>query len=206
MDAPLLARSLPAPPEGAEIALFGGSFNPPHVGHVAVVAYVLATEAVHEVWALPCLAHAFGKALAPFDLRARMLAGALAPFGGRARVCPIEAALGGTSRTVDTLRALHRQYPGRSFTWIAGSDLKAEIAHWKEPEEVQRLARFVWLPRRGAPALPGDLPALFPAISSSDVRARCLSGLSLEGWVPRAVLEILARERPYEPASGAGAP
>lgn len=179
------------------IALFGGSFNPPHVGHVAVVGWVLACQPVDEVWAVPCFQHAFGKALAPFDLRARMLQAALAPFGERARVCRVEEELGGVSRTVDTLEALTARHPDTSFALVAGADVRAELPLWKEPERLSRLASWIWLPRRGVAQAPDEPPYLFPEISSSDIRARCRDGQPLEGWVPRGVQALLAAERPY---------
>lgn len=179
------------------IALFGGSFNPPHVGHVAVVGWVLACQPVDEVWAVPCFQHAFGKVLAPFDLRARMLQAALAPFGERARVCRVEEELGGVSRTVDTLEALTARHPDTSFALVAGADVRAELPLWKEPERLSRLASWIWLPRRGVAQAPDEPPYLFPEISSSDIRARCRDGQPLEGWVPRGVQALLAAERPY---------
>jgi nicotinate-nucleotide adenylyltransferase len=102
-----------------DIALFGGSFDPPHLGHVAIIAHVLATEPVDEVWALPCFQHPFGKRTAPFALRLRMLEEALAPFATRARVEDIEASLGGVSYTIDTVRGAlllrgRRGSPGRA--------------------------------------------------------------------------------------------
>jgi nicotinate-nucleotide adenylyltransferase len=179
------------------IALFGGSFNPPHVGHVAIVGWVLACHEVDEVWAVPCFQHAFGKPLAPFDARARMVAVALAPFGDRASACLVEADLGGVSRTIDTLEALKVRHPEAVFSLVAGADVRAELPHWKEPERLASLARWIWLPRRGVAREPDEPPFLFPDISSSEVRERARRGLPLTGWVPREVEAWLRTERPY---------
>ena len=182
---------------GRRIALFGGSFNPPHVGHVAIVGWVLACHPVDEVWAVPCFRHAFGKPLAPFDLRARMLHEALAPFGGRAGVCRVEEQLGGVSRTVDTVAALRAAHPGHAFALVAGADVRAELPQWKEPQRLSTLATWIWLPRRGVDRDPADPPYLFPEISSSEVRARARDGRSLDGWVPAGVQALIEAERPY---------
>ena len=179
------------------IALFGGSFNPPHVGHVAIVGWVLACRPVDEVWVVPCFRHAFGKPLAPFDLRARMLQAALTPFGDRAGVCRIEERLGGVSRTVDTLEALRAEHPGHTFFLVAGADVRAELPQWKQPERLAELATWIWLPRRGQDRGPDDPPYLFPEISSSAVRERARAGLPLDGWVPTGVQALLDAERPY---------
>jgi nicotinate-nucleotide adenylyltransferase len=179
-----------------EIALFGGSFNPPHVAHVFLVAHVLACEPVEAVWVVPCFRHAFGKPLAPFDLRVRMLEAALAPFGERARVLRVEQELGGTSRTIDTVRELERRHPGTSFAWLAGADLLNDLSAWKEPQALREHLRFIVLPRPGLEPVPG-LPPLFPPISSTEVRARVKAGLPLAGWVPRGVQQLIEQERLY---------
>jgi hypothetical protein len=68
------------------VALLGGSFNPPHVGHLLLAQYVLATAPVDELWLLPTFRHAFGKDLAPYDDRLAMcelVAAELGPRGAR---------------------------------------------------------------------------------------------------------------------------
>ena len=62
------------------IALFGGSFNPPHVGHMMAAYYVIATRPVDKLWLMPAYRHPFGKRLAPFDDRVKMCELAAAPF------------------------------------------------------------------------------------------------------------------------------
>lgn len=188
-----------APRDNArEIALFGGSFNPPHLGHVFIVAHVLATEPIDQVWLLPCHEHAFGKELAPFALRARMLAAVARPFAGRARVDLIEQDLGGASRTVDTVRALQRRHPGRRFAWVGGADLLDELPRWKEPEALARLVRFILLPRRGVSSPDGERPLLLPDISSTGIRARAARRLPLVGWVPEGVRALIDHHQLYQ--------
>ena len=77
-------------------AFFGGSFNPPHVGHFLAAAWVLCSGEVDEVWMVPCYKHAFGKALLPYEHRlamCRLGAGLLNPE--RIRLSNIEEELGG---------------------------------------------------------------------------------------------------------------
>ena len=185
-----------------DIALFGGSFDPPHLGHVAIIAHVLATEAIDEVWVLPCFTHAFGKRMAPFELRLRMLEAAVAPFGGRARVEDIEASLGGVSYTIDTVRALSLRHPDARFSFVGGGDLRAELPKWKEPDALRALLRWIELPRRGVARPDDDRPYLLPEVSSSDLRARAGRGESIAAWVPRGVAALLAEETPYRHGSG----
>jgi nicotinate-nucleotide adenylyltransferase len=80
--------------------------------------------------------------------------------------------------------------------WIAGSDVLADLPRWKEPEEVQRLARFVVVPRKGfegGARLGIDLPLL----SSTDVRTLLRDGKSIEGLVDREVLAYIERRGLY---------
>ena len=105
-----------------EIALFGGSFDPPHVGHLLAAAYVLATEPVDELWFVPVAGHPLGKPLqAPFEHRAELCELAIADLGlRRARVSRVEAELGGEGRTVDLLEHLHRAHPQHRWALVLG--------------------------------------------------------------------------------------
>src|SRR3989304_1115288 len=112
---------------GREVALLGGSFNPPHVAHMMAAYWTLATQEVSEVWLLPAYRHPFGKALAPFEDRVKMceLAATAARGGARARfedrvkrgeraaaavrgveVCTAEAELAGDPLVGKTARTL----------------------------------------------------------------------------------------------------
>src|SRR6185436_15273951 len=94
------------------VALYGGSFNPPHVAHQLAALYVLETQPVDELWFVPCFKHPFEKALEPFEDRLEMCRRAVAPLGPRARVSDVEGRLGGESKTLRTVNELLRQSPG----------------------------------------------------------------------------------------------
>ena len=104
------------------VALFGGSFNPPHVGHQLVALTVLETHAVDQLWMIPCFRHPFDKALAPFPDRLAMCALAMRALGERAQVCDIEGQLGGESRTLLTILALKKVHPEVEFHLVIGAD------------------------------------------------------------------------------------
>jgi nicotinate-nucleotide adenylyltransferase len=170
-----------------EIALFGGSFDPPHVGHLLAATYVLATEPVGELWLVPVNQHPFGKKLAaPFEHRAELCEAMIAGAGlGRARVCRVEAEMGGEVRTVDLLEHLKASHPEHSFALVVGSDLAAERASWKRFDRVAELARIVELRRGG---FEGGTGAVLPEVSSTEVRALLASGKDASRLVPREVL------------------
>jgi nicotinate-nucleotide adenylyltransferase len=180
-----------------EIALFGGSFDPPHVGHLLAAALVLATEPVDELWLLPVFEHPFRKRLrGSFEQRVALCQAAVDGLGlTRARVSALEAELGGEGRTVDLLEHLHRTRPGDRFALVIGSDLLAEMPQWKRFDRVRELCRLVVLQRGGHVH---DLAApVIPEISSTLVRARLEQGLPCDGLLPRAVLERIGREGIY---------
>ena len=105
-----------------EIALFGGSFDPPHVGHLLAAAYVLATEPVDELWLVPVLQHPFAKPLVASYEHRVALCERLAAELPRSRVSRAEQESGQT-RTVDLLEWLQRKHPGVRWALVLGTDL-----------------------------------------------------------------------------------
>ena len=175
-----------------EIALFGGSFDPPHLGHVLAAAYVLATEPVDELWLLPVYEHPLGKKMAaPFEHRVLLCERAVRDLF-RVKVSRLESELKGEGRTVDLLEHLHRERPGDSFALVLGTDLVAERPQWKRFDRIAELARIITLERRGFS--PG---ALLPEISSTQVRALLRSGGAAGRLVPRAVLDAIRAAGTY---------
>jgi nicotinate-nucleotide adenylyltransferase len=181
-----------------EIALLGGSFNPPHVGHLMAAWYALATEPVAEVWLLPAYRHPFGKALAPFDERVAMCRLAAATLRG-VHVCTAEAELAEdplAGKTVRTLEHLRQRHPGHGFALVVGSDILAETEKWYRWDRVQELARIVVVGRQGHEAGAGGRP-LLPAVSSTEVRERLGRGEEVGHLVPRRVLAHIAARSLY---------
>lgn len=178
------------------IGLLGGSFNPPHLGHLMISLAVYATEEIDHLWVIPTASHAFGKELAPFDDRVRMCHLAFRHLAGGAAVLDIEKRLPSPSYTVNLLRVLHALRPGIQPVWIAGSDILQDLGKWKEPEEVQRLARLVVVPRRGyegGARLGIDLPQL----SSTELRSELAGGRDVSGRIDREVLTFIDRQQLY---------
>src|SRR5436305_7074018 len=132
------------------VALFGGSFNPPHMGHELAALYVLETAPVDELWFVPTFKHAFEKALQPFEDRQHMCELAARALGPRARVSDIERDLGGESRTLRTVRALEARHPEHRFQLVVGADLVGEIDGWWGADELRREVPFIVVGRSGA--------------------------------------------------------
>lgn len=185
------------------VALFGGSFNPPHVGHLLAALYVLETAPVDELWLLPAWQHPFDKQLVAFAHRRAMCEQLAAALGPRVRVNDIEARLGGESRTLRTVKALAAQFPQSRFSWIIGSDLRTEVSTWYGAEELQRLVTFVVVGRgQGGGASDAVAPhaepeVRMPAVSSTEIRRRLAAGQSVQSLLPRAVLDYVQRTKLY---------
>jgi nicotinate-nucleotide adenylyltransferase len=186
--------------EGREVALLGGSFNPPHVAHLMAAWWTLATQGVSEVWLLPAFRHPFGKALAPFEDRVEMCRLAAQRIRG-VYVCTAEAELaddplvGKTARTLEHLRAKH---PAHRFALVVGADILPETDKWFRWDRVKELARIVVVGREGYPPVAGA-PTL-PATSSTDIRARIARGEDVRGLVPERVRRYVAEHGLYRGA------
>jgi nicotinate-nucleotide adenylyltransferase len=171
----------------AEIALFGGSFDPPHVGHLLAAAYVLATEPVDELWLVPVFAHPFAKPLTGSYEHRVLLCEKLAQELPRTKVSRAEEESGET-RTVDLLEWLHRTFPQHRWSLVLGTDLDAETAQWKRFDRIQQLARIVMVERGGHMARGG---VVIPEVSSTEVRTRLKQAADVSRLVPRAVLQAI---------------
>jgi nicotinate-nucleotide adenylyltransferase len=189
-----------------KIALFGGSFDPPHLAHQLACLLLLEGEGFEQVWLLPTCRHAFGKPLSPFEHRAAMCALTARPFGGRVVVCEVERDLVGAvpNRTFDTLTRLEAQAPEAEFAIVVGSDLLPELPHWWRYDELRSRAVFLVLPRPGHP-VGADAPraAAFdlPDLSSTELRRRAVAGESLRGLVPGSVADYIAAHGLYAPGA-----
>jgi nicotinate-nucleotide adenylyltransferase len=191
--------------EGAHgsLAIFGGSFDPPHVAHLLAVSYVLATGDVERVLVAPTFEHAFGKRLAPFEERLELCRRCFRDLA-RVEVSALEAEMPRPSYTVRLLERLRADHPGRPLRLVIGSDVLADTAAWFEYERVIALAPPLVLTRVGHER-PGLGPAVLPDVSSTRIRellARRLqpdAARELAGLVPRRVLEHIAAAGLYSP-------
>jgi nicotinate-nucleotide adenylyltransferase len=175
------------------VAVFGGSFNPPHLAHQLAITCVLSTARVDELWMVPTFKHPFDKQLAPFADRVRMCELAAAPFS-RVRVSRVEEELGGESYTLRTMKALAAAHPEHHFALVIGADLVAERERWHGWPELKELVGFIVVGRQGAPANGG---VELPPISSTTVRQRLARGESIDTLVAANVADYIAEQRLY---------
>lgn len=183
-------------------ALFGGSFDPVHLGHL-VAAETAAEELGGRVRLMPAREQPFKRAAhgATPAQRAEMLALAVAD-NARLAVELIELELAAPSYTVRTLRALAEREPGNRFTLLLGADAARDLPAWFEAAALPALADVVVFARPGS-AVP-DLPVIRRAIevpavdiSATLVRRRVSEGRSIRYLVPDAVGEYIAAHGLY---------
>lgn len=177
------------------IALYGGSFDPPHVAHVLAVAYVLSAVPVDAVWVLPVGRHALGKPVASLARRMHLCRLAFSLFGARVQVRDDDAVAEATGYTVDLLERLRTQHPDAAFRLIIGSDILVQRDRWRAFDRVCELAPPVVLGRPGFPIDPAfarlAAPVQLPDVSSTQLRADLQAGRDVRGRVPVAVADWL---------------
>jgi nicotinate-nucleotide adenylyltransferase len=171
------------------IALIGGSFNPPHIGHLLAACYVRATQEVDRVWLMPADKHPFGKVMVDFEHRLQMCRALCADATGWLEATDVERRAG-KGWTVDTLAYLAERRPADRFTLVIGSDIVADLPKWKEPERLRTLAHVLVLSRAGHPVADAVGPPL-AKVSSTEIREALARGEAPADRVPRAVLHYI---------------
>jgi nicotinate-nucleotide adenylyltransferase len=205
------------------IGVFGGTFDPVHLGHLILAEQCREQGRLDEVWFVPAARppHKVELPLTPFAQRVEMLALALA--GNPAfHIEQSEKDRPGPSFTVDTLEELGRQHGDVDLCLLVGSDTLGELHTWREPARIVARAALLVVARPGFPVLTPEqfhealqLPAGFPLrveqieaplihIASRDLRRRAAEGRSLRYLVPRAVEMYIQEKRLYRPAPDGG--
>ena len=187
------------------LGLFGGTFDPPHVGHLVTavnVRHALGLDRVllmvaHDPWQ-----KSDGRSVTPAADRLAMVQAAVAGVEGL-EASGLEIDRGGPTYTADTLAALSQMHPGAELFTIVGDDAAAGLETWERPAEVAALSRLVVVDRPGeAVELPGayewlrvEVPHL--DVSSSDLRSRAADGRPLDYLVPDEVLSVIIERGLY---------
>ncbi len=179
------------------VAVFGGSFNPPHLAHVLAVATVLARFPVERLLVVPTFQHPFAKSLASYEDRVRMCELAMG-WLPRVEVSRVEQVLGGESKTLHTLERLAKENPSWQMRLVMGADIVVESSKWYRFDRVSELAPPIVLGRVGV-TFEGAPPAILPAISSTEVRALVAEERwdALEPVMPREVLAYVRQHHLY---------
>ena len=205
------------------LGLYGGSFDPVHLGHLILAEQCREQCALDEVWFLPAASppHKAHRELTPGKARVEMLEFATAGHPEFV-VNRMELQRGGTTYTVDTLQQLHDEDASRELFFLIGADSLSDLATWREPERIAELATVVAV-NRGDRPLPqldtlqaqlGEKIASRVALvsmpgidlSATDIRRRVRDGKSIRYLVPRAVEIYIAEHGLYQNGDEQDAP
>ena len=182
-----------------KIALFGGTFDPIHHGHL-----ILAREAVEQLQLdrlifIPNTVspHKQARVTTPSGLRLEMVQAAIQ---GEERFVADDQELkrSGPSYAIDTVEETRRRFPGAQLVYLIGEDNVAELHTWRRFDDLQRMAQFVVLSRTGHsrthafPVVERDID-----ISSTEIRKRIANGASIRYLVPEKVLSIIEKHNLY---------
>jgi nicotinate-nucleotide adenylyltransferase len=198
------------------IAVFGGSFDPVHYGHLLLAETCRETCRLDLVLLVPNAIppHKPHRPLTPVRQRLQMLRLAVADCT-RLEVSSLEADRGGVSYTVETLVAVRGQFPDATIYFLMGADALRDLPTWREPARICQLAHPLIVARHGAPEpdltilhqLRGNSqasesePAVLPMpridISSTELRDRVREGRSIRFRTPRSVEEYIHEHQLY---------
>jgi nicotinate-nucleotide adenylyltransferase len=199
------------------LGILGGTFNPPHIGHLVMAQEALDQLELERVVLMPVAIPPHKEAQEDPGVAARVDLCRLAMAGDeRFEVSTLEVDRGGASFTVDTLRELHDLEPEHDLTFIVGGDMAQSLPAWREPEAVLALATLAVAEREGVrrediarrlePLHHGDRVVFFDMpridISSSAIRRRVAEGRPIRYLVPDAVNEAIAERGLYRQAAG----
>lgn len=183
------------------VGIYSGSFNPVHLGHVALADYIVHQGLVDEVWLIRSPHNPLKRSadLMPDDLRLRLLQTAIEGHTGL-RVSTIEDDMPTPNYTINTLCRLRDEYPEHEFYLIIGADNWLIFDHWRNWQQILSEFHLIVYPRPGYD-MPHICQSEYPTvqtvdaplydISSTQIRQRMLNRESLDGLVDQKVAEIL---------------
>lgn len=204
-------RSEPAERSERRLGVFGGTFDPVHVGHLVAAQDVLESLSLDRVLFVPARRspHRPAEPRAPSEARLRMVHSAI-EGDERFGVTDLELRRESPSYTVDTLRHLSAEDPEASLVLIIGADQWSEFSRWREPGEIVRLAELAVMARSGerpTATSPGfglgvapsfvEVPVTRIDVSASLVRERAAAGRSTRYLVPEGVRRIIEADNLY---------
>jgi nicotinate-nucleotide adenylyltransferase len=202
----------------ASVGILGGTFNPPHIGHLVCAQEARSQLRLDRVVLMPVHTPPHKAALDDPGPEARLALCQAAIAGDEElEISALEIERGGSSYTVDTLRALHGSREGDDLTFIVGGDMASSLPSWREPEALLELARVAVAEREehrrheiaerlGALRGADERVVFFTMprldISSSDIRRRIAEGRPIRWLVPAEVCDEIERRGLYGAATG----
>ncbi|QDP40673.1 nicotinate-nucleotide adenylyltransferase [Radiobacillus deserti] len=185
-----------------KVGLLGGTFDPPHNGHLLIAEEVRQALGLDEIWFIPSYEPPHKQqARTASKYRVEMVQAAVRD-NEHFKVQLIEVNREGKSYSIDTVKQLVEEYPNVDFYFIIGADMVEYLPKWVQIDELFELIRFVGVKRKeyklesNYPIIEVNIPEF--AVSSSMIRQRLKNGLSVKYLVPNSVIECIKENRLYE--------
>lgn len=185
------------------IGILGGTFNPPHLGHLLMAEQVGKQLDLNKVWFMPTAKppHAPGKQTIAAQHRLEMVKLAIQDNPLFA-LQPYEVFKGGTNYTVDTMSHFVKEYPEADFYFIIGGDSVRDLPTWRRIEELSQLVQFVGIRRPGIEVQESIYPVIWvdsPLVdlSSTEIRLRVYLEQSIRYQVPQSVINYIQEHQLY---------
>ena len=180
-----------------QLVLFGGSFNPPHIGHAMICVWLKQALNARGIIMVPTFQHAFNKKSIHFDHRFKMCK-LLAKTLNGVSVSNIERHLSTPNRTYDTIK----QYTCSNLALVIGSDLVMEVHRWYKWGEIQKMVKVIVVGRVGSkdyniPPNWYHYPITLSSTSSSDIRKMISDNKDIVGLVPSKVEKYIRKNDLY---------
>ena len=185
-----------------KIGIFGGTFNPPHLGHLRLVCAFADRFSLERVWIIPTFEPPHKSTAELADGATRMEMCRLLFDDPRFEVSDIELRRGGKSYTVETLRALHAQFPNDRLFFLVGSDMLRSFETWYLPDEIRRLCTLCAAVRHAGETLPNIQAEVLEDfdpidVSSTEVRRRVRMGDRVEEYLGAALADYVTKKNLY---------
>jgi nicotinate-nucleotide adenylyltransferase len=185
------------------IGIFGGTFDPPHVGHLLLALDALDQLQLERLILVPAARQPLKQGLPMTDPAHRLrMTRLFAESDPRFEVDSSEVDRGGLSFTVDTVRALRSAHPSADFVLLMGADTAETLPKWREPEALALLVEVAIAGRGEHRPVPVGfrtqyLPSRRVDVSATEIRERVRQGRSIRGFVPDAVAAYIAAQQLY---------
>jgi len=175
------------------IGFLGGSFNPPHYGHLFAALYAISHFNLDHVWLAPVKDHPFGKSAIDFHHRLAMTQALVQPFTPQLKVTDIEAQLKEGGKTLHTLNALADKYPDHNFSLLVGSDIVPELPKWHAIDQIRSTYPIHIIPR----GQNSGSPFYIPNISSTWIRRSMGQNKMPSLAAPKNILAYVEQHKLY---------
>ncbi|KUK79433.1 MAG: putative nicotinate-nucleotide adenylyltransferase [Microgenomates bacterium 39_7] len=189
------------------ITLFGGAFDPPHLGHLQIIISLFEQNLADEVWLVPTGVHDFDKKMSCAETRVKLLELIMnhlpEKYQSKVKIEKCELEREGVSQTAETLEELAEKHPQDRFSWVLGSDNLEKFHLWDGYQKILSNYLVYVYPRQNYPMRPlytGMIPLTGVRkvkASSTEVKKRLKINQSVMDLLPKSILDYIVEHKLY---------